>query len=116
MELVCINCPRGCHLNVTKQNDEVVVTGNMCPRGKTYAINELTNPMRTITTTVSVIAKNETRLPVITSCQIPKDKMMDIMKALKEVSVKAPVKINDVIVKNICGLQADIISAKTIEE
>ena len=116
MNLICINCPKGCHLSVERINDEIVVTGNTCPRGKTYAINELTNPLRTITTTVILESENEERLPVITSSQIPKGKMMDVMKALKGVSVKAPVNINDVIVKDILHLGVDIVACKSVEK
>ena len=31
-ELVCIVCPRGCHLTIDENNN---VTGNSCPRGVT---------------------------------------------------------------------------------
>lgn len=116
MELVCINCPRGCHLTAEKLNDQIKVTGNACPRGETYAINEMTNPLRTVTTTVKIESKFETCLPVITSSQIPKSKIMDVMLALKNTSVKAPVKINDVILENVCGLNVNIISSKSILE
>ena len=41
-ELTCIVCPRGCRLKV---DDNMEVSGNACPRGKIYAINELTHPI-----------------------------------------------------------------------
>ena len=51
-ELTCIVCPIGCQLSVTLENGVVTeVTGNTCPRGKQYAIDECTHPVRTITTT-----------------------------------------------------------------
>lgn len=34
-ELICIVCPRGCHLKVDEAND-YAVTGNSCPRGAEY--------------------------------------------------------------------------------
>lgn len=116
MKLVCINCPRGCHLEVEEVNGEIKVTGNSCPRGEQYAINELTNPLRTLTTTIRIDSKLYDRLPVITTSPIPKGRVMEAVKALKNVEVKAPVKINDVIVKNILGLDVDIIASKTISE
>lgn len=114
MELVCINCPLGCHLTVTKENDEIKVTGNNCPRGEKYAINEMTCPMRTLTSTVKIKGSIHDSLPVITSGQIPKEKMFDVMKALKGVEVKAPVKVNDVIIKNVCDLGVDIIASRSM--
>ena len=116
MKLVCINCPRGCNLNVEEVESELIVTGNSCPRGKEYAINEMTNPLRTVTTTVNIKSNKYYCLPVITSKPIPKAKIMDVVKALKNVEVKAPIKIGEVIVKNILGLNSDIIAAKSIEE
>lgn len=114
MELVCINCPKGCHLIVEEVNNEIVVSGNTCPRGKEYAINELTNPLRTITTTVEIESILQNRLPVISSKPIPKALIMDAVKALKNVKVKTPIIMGDVIVHNICETGVDIIASKSI--
>lgn len=115
MKLVCINCPRGCNLEVTNINGEIKVTGNSCIRGEQYAINEMTNPLRTVTTTLAIKSNLYSRLPVITSSPVPKDKIMDVCKALKGVEVKAPIKLGDVVVSKIIGLDVDIIASKTIE-
>ena len=116
MKLVCINCPRGCNLEVENINGEIKVTGNFCPRGEKYAISEMTNPVRTVTTTVGIKSEIYDRLPVITSNPIPKEKMLDVCKALKGVDVEAPVKLGDIIVSNILGLGSDIIASKTIDK
>lgn len=116
MKLVCINCPRGCNLEVTNINGEIKVTGNSCPRGEQYAINEMTNPLRTVTTTIAIKSDIYDRLPVITSSPVPKGKIMDVCKALKEVEAKAPIKMGDVIVSNIIGLNVDIVASKSIEK
>ena len=50
-ELICIECPKGCHLKI---DDELNVTGNTCPRGKVYAVNEMTCPKRIVTSTVVI--------------------------------------------------------------
>lgn len=116
MKLVCINCPRGCKLDVEKINGEIKVTGNFCPRGEQYAINEMTNPLRTVTTTIAIKSALYDRLPVITSSPVPKEKIMEVVKALKNIEVEAPINIGDVIVKNIIGLDVDIIASKSINE
>ncbi len=115
MNLICINCPKGCHLSVEEIDGEIKVTGNSCPRGVTYAVNEMTNPLRTLTTTVSIESENCHRLPVISSKPLPKGKLMDVMKQLKTTSVKAPVHMGDVIIENVLGLDSDIIASKSIE-
>ena len=116
MNLICINCPKGCHMIVEEVDGEVKVSGNSCPRGVIYATNELKNPLRTLTTTVAVESKDHRRLPVISSSPLPKGKLLDVMKQLKGIEVKAPVHMGDVIVKDILGLNADIIASKSIEQ
>ena len=110
-EFICIVCPRGCHLKV---DDDMNVTGNTCPRGKVYALNEITNPTRMITSTVAIESTELRRLPVMTSAPIPKGKIFDVMAEINKVRVKAPVKINDVIIKNVLGLDSDIIATRNI--
>lgn len=116
MNLICISCPRGCHLSVEKVAGEIIVSGNSCPRGEKYAVDELTNPLRTLTTTLKIASVRYERLPVISSSPIPKDRIMDAVKALKNIEVKTPIKLGDVVVKNILGLDIDILASKTIEE
>ena len=47
-QLVCIGCPRGCRLTIEEKDGELIVTGNTCPRGKAFAVSEMTEPRRTI--------------------------------------------------------------------
>lgn len=116
MKLVCINCPRGCKLDVENINGEIKVTGNFCPRGEKYAISELTNPLRTLTTTVAIKSNLYKRLPVISSAPLPKDKVMLAVKALKDIETSAPIYMGDVVVKDILGLGIDIIASKSINK
>lgn len=113
MKLVCINCPLGCNLEI---DDNLNVSGNNCNRGKEYAVNEMTHPLRSITTTISVKSVLFERLPVISSKPIPKDKMMDVMRYLKDVEVSSPVSIGEVIVENILDTGSDIIASRSIDK
>ena len=112
-EFVCIECPKGCRLKV---DDDMNVTGNTCIRGKTYAINELTCPKRVITSTVVIESKLVSRMPVMTENEVPKEKMFDIVKALDEVRLVAPVKCRDVVIENVCDTGVNIIATRTIEK
>ena len=112
-EFICIECPKGCHLQV---DDDMNVTGNTCPRGKVYAINEMTCPQRVITSTVVIESKLVSRMPVMTENEVPKEKMFDIVKALDEVRLVAPVKCREVVIENVCGTGVNIIATRTIEK
>ncbi|MEG0276375.1 MAG: DUF1667 domain-containing protein [Coprobacillus sp.] len=115
-EMVCIVCPIGCRLSVRDDNGNIEVSGNTCPRGKQYAINELTNPTRTLTTTVEIENAIYHQLPVITSLPIPLSKINETMLLLKGVKVKAPIYEKDIIIKNIFDLGIDIIASRDMKE
>lgn len=111
-ELICITCPRGCHLTVDEEKK--VVTGNSCPRGEVYGLQEVLDPKRMITSTVTILGADLKRLPVRTDKPISKNLMFDVMKLLDEVVVKSPIHCGDIIVKNILGTDVNIISSRDL--
>ena len=112
-ELICITCPKGCHLKGDEAND-YKVTGNGCPRGVDYGRKELVNPTRVITSTVKIEGGSYRRLPVKTSSDIPKGKIHDVMEEINKVTVQSPVHVGDVVIKDVLGLGVDIVSAKNM--
>lgn len=113
--LTCIRCPMGCLLNVEVEGSEVLkVTGNNCKRGDVYARKEVVNPVRTVTSTVKVFNGDIAQAACKTSRDIPRDKIFQVMRELKGVLIPAPVKIGDVIIKNVAGSEADIIATREI--
>ena len=115
VNLICIGCPLGCPLTVEMEGNEVkTVTGNTCPRGVAYAKKELTNPTRIVTSTVRVAGGRLAMVSVKTESDIPKGKIFDCVKALKDVEVTAPVKIGDVIVENVAGTGVNVIATKNV--
>ena len=81
--ITCIRCPYGCQVQVKKIDGEYQVTGEKCKQGKEYALNELTNPTRTLTTTVRTIFTDFPRLPVKTDKEI---KLNDIFRCMAEIN------------------------------
>ena len=113
-ELICIVCPKGCHLHVDEKND-FAVTGNSCPRGEAYGKTELSNPTRVLTSMIRVQNGTIACCSVKTNAGIPKASIFEAMETLKPVRVKAPVHIGDVIVKNVCDTGVDWIATKNVE-
>ena len=111
-ELTCIVCPRGCRLRV---NDNMEVSGNACPRGEKYAISELTNPTRIITSSIRVSNRPYTLVSVKTDKPIPKDKIFDVMKEIDKLSVEAPTRIGQIVKANILGFNSNIVITKNID-
>ena len=114
--LTCICCPMGCQITVETNGSEIInLTGNTCKRGDTYARREITSPSRTVTSTVRVTGGTLPAVSVKTRSDIPKDKIFECIRCLKDVSVKAPVHIGEVNLSNAAGTGVDIIATKNVE-
>ena len=112
-EFVCIVCPRGCSLRI---DENLVVDGNFCKRGEIYAKNEVTNPIRTITSSIRVNNRDDVLVSVKTSNPVPKGRIMEVMEEINKISVSAPTHIGDVVIHNVLGLEGvDIVITKNID-
>ncbi len=111
-DLICIVCPRGCMLQAEIEGDKVTVTGNACPKGEQYAIDECTNPTRMVTSIVRVSNRKDTMVSVRTAAPIAKSRIFELMETVRAVEVQAPVHIGDILVRDLCG--TDIIATKEI--
>lgn len=91
------------------------ITGYTCPRGKAYAEKEVTDPRRTVTTSVKVTGGIFPVVNVKTSADIPKTEIFACVNALRDVTVAAPVKIGDTVLKNVAGTGIDVICAGNVQ-
>jgi len=112
-ELICILCPKGCHLKVY-EDEGFRVTGFSCPKGEHYGRKELTNPTRVVTSTVKLRGGKLNRVPVKTSSDIPKELVFEAMRLLDDVELTSPVHIGDVAVKDICGTGVDFLVTRNM--
>ena len=117
-KFICIRCPKGCEIATTLDGSGVIteITGNNCKLGIDYVKTELTDPRRTLTTTVEVIAGELPLCPVWTESPIPKDKIMELADALRSVKVTAPVKINQIILENALGTGINVVAARDVNK
>lgn len=112
-ELICICCPKGCHLKVDAQANKV--TGNTCPRGAEYGINEVTNPVRVVTTTAKVVNGHLPVVPVKTDKPIPKGLNFKCMDEINKAKIEAPVKIGDIVIENVLGTGVNIVATRNVK-
>lgn len=121
-ELICITCPRGCHLSIERSaKGEIEVSGNRCPRGAVYAREELTAPRRTVTATVKLAGREKDlssykprRVPVRTVGPVPKEKIGELLAAVYALQVSPPVARGDVLMKDALGTGVDVIATRSI--
>ena len=118
--ITCIVCPNGCTLDISYDQDAQgkvtisQVTGNLCKRGVEYAQQEMTDPRRTIASSVLVRNGDLPLVSVRTSGAIPKNQIFDVMKEIRKVEVDAPVKAGTVIIPDVLHLGVDIIATKDV--
>ncbi len=110
MTMICINCPKGCELDVERAADgSITVAGHACPRGEAYGRSELENPTRMVTGLVRVAGMRKP-LPVKTKSPVPKGKISDVLFAMHQTTVQLPVRIGDVIVGDVAGTGVDLVA------
>ena len=90
------------------------MTGNSCPRGKEFAISEMTAPKRTICSVVKTVFEGVPVLPVRVSEDIPKEKIFDVMREINSVLLTERIGRGDVVIENVLGLGVDVISTSDL--
>ena len=137
-ELTCIGCPMGCQLRATLEDGVVTavtgntcprgdayarkecvhpertVTGNTCKRGDSYARKECVHPERTVTGTVRVLGGPLPVVPVRTQGEVPKEKVLEVARALHYAAVPAPVQVGQVVLADVCGTGVAVVATKNI--
>ncbi|MFX0022489.1 MAG: DUF1667 domain-containing protein [Candidatus Hermodarchaeota archaeon] len=113
-DIRCIVCPTGCLVHVEKINGELIIEGHSCKRGEEYAREEFIAPKRILTTTMQVESGFLPLVPVRSNKPIPKDHLEDTLKEIAKSKAKAPIKMGDVLIKNILGLDINIIASRDL--
>ncbi len=114
--LNCILCPLSCRIIIEFENGKIKnISGYKCPRGKNYAVQELTNPVRILTTTLRLKNGVQKLVPVKTDKPIPKDSLIKVMDFLAHIEVEPPIEFNQVLVENVLNTGANIIATTKIE-
>lgn len=112
----CIVCPNGCEIDTEYEGTTVIsVSGNLCPKGRSYVVQELTDPRRTIASSIRVTGGELPLASVRLTQPVPKDRIFDVMNAINQVECPAPVSIGQVILPNVLGLGSDVIITKNVK-
>lgn len=115
-KLICITCPKGCTLEVHRDGDTILSVEQGCKRGHEYARRELVDPRRMISSTIRITGGSHSLLPVYTSDAFPKPRIPELMAALRTLDIKAPVKMNSVVLENALGTGINILASRDMPE
>jgi CxxC motif-containing protein len=127
--MICITCPMGCHLSIDRPSEnEIVVSGNRCPRGEKYAREELLSPKRVVTATCKAaeggVASDRAaaepcscrprRVPLRTTAAFPKERVPELLKLIYALELRLPVQRGQVAIADALGTGVDVLVARTM--
>ncbi len=115
--MICTECPKGCSLSITIQDDQVIsIRGNQCERGLHFAHHEVESPQRLLTSTVCAYDLAVKMVPVRTDRPIPKNKISEGMESIRQVMIDVPVAVGDIIIENFLDLDVNLIATRSVGE
>ena len=114
--MTCISCPLGCTVEIKKVGDDYEVFGNECEKGEKYAIQEITNPMRGITSTVKTVFNDFPRLPVKTDREVPLKDIFLFMEEINSVVVEERMKPGDFVLKEMRNTDINLVATNEMSE
>ena len=114
-EFICIICPKSCHLTVKWEGKEIKdIIGAGCPKGKDYAKDEMTNPLRVFTGSIEVINGDFSLVSVKTPVPIPKKYLKKIGEITRCIKTESPIEIGQKVAKNLLSEDIDLIATRKV--
>ena len=122
-EITCTICPIGCIIKMWRDDSDAwKIDGNKCKRGEQYAMDEISDPKRTLTTTMlQRLPHNKDGIEIFTdrliavrsNRPIPLRQTLSAMDQIRQTIIRTPVKEGEVVITDVSGTKADIIVTRT---
>lgn len=107
--MTCIVCPKGCSLEIEERGEDYSVEGALCPQGEKYAIQEMTNPLRTLQTTIKTTLPGCRRAAVRTSAEVPLKEIFLFMEAINQIVLSEKKQCGEIVARGLRGTDIDLI-------
>lgn len=107
----CVVCPKGCEIRFAGDGAHPEVWGYGCIRGREFAVKEILDPSRPVFSTVATAFEYMPLLPVKTDCPVPLGDVFKVMDAIRGVTVTAPVRRGEILVRGIAGTSANLVAS-----
>ena len=117
-EFICVVCPNGCSIKVRYEEGNppklTAAEGARCPRGRSWAQQEIENPMRTFSSSVLVEDGDFHEASVRLTKPVPLAKVFAVMEEIKKIRLRAPLSIGDVILTDPAGTKTEVIVTRNV--
>ena len=114
-KIICVACPKGCRLKVSRDGETFVVSEQGCKRGEQYARQEMTDPRRMVATTIQIENSVHPLLPVYTAAPFPKAKISSLLNELRKLKLSPPIGMGEAVMKNALGTGIDVVASRDLE-
>ena len=115
-KVICVTCPKGCTLAVTRDGQTVLKVENGCKRGHEYSRQELVDPRRMVASSVRIRGALHPLLPVYTSAPFPKPRIPELLTLLRNIELQAPVNLDQVLLENVLGTEINIHASREMKQ
>ena len=107
----CILCPNSCEIAVEYEGKQLIkAEGYKCDNGRKYVEQELSDPKRTITSSVLVEGGQRPLASVRLTAPISRDLIFPLMEKIQTIRLTAPVVPGTVVMEKVFGTDADLIT------
>ncbi len=117
-EFICVLCPNGCSIKVSYEEGNppklTAAEGARCPRGRSWAQQEIENPMRTFSSSLLVEGGDFLEASVRLTKPVPLTKVFAVMAEIKKITLAAPLTIGDVVLTNPAGTETEVIVTRNV--
>lgn len=113
---ICIICPNGCEIevNYTPGTEDINLSGAGCQRGEAYVRQELTEPKRTISSSIRTAHGELPLASVRLDKPVKREIIPAVMEEIRKIKVEAPVSIGDIVIHDVLGSGSDVIITKNV--
>jgi CxxC motif-containing protein len=113
-------CPNGCLIEAELTGDRPPklrsLRGNRCKKGKSWVKQEVENPTRTISTSLSVRGGDFGSVSVRTAQAVPREKIPAVMAEIRALgTLDAPLHIGQVLLQNPAGTETEVIVTREVQ-
>ncbi len=114
-EIICLGCPKGCHLHCTgKAGGEIAVEGSDCERGEDYGREEMTDPKRTVTAVVRTRSAQVPYAPIKTSAPLGKGLIRPLLRTIYSLELPVPLAMGEVVIADFEGSGVDVVVTRPV--
>ncbi len=113
--LTCVLCPIGCPIDAVRQGGDLDVSGNECPKGVDFAVQEILHPKRNLSASVPLKGTVSRMVSVRLSSPVPRDMIFPVLIAIAALRPEAPVRRGQVLIADVLNTGADVIATRTIK-